>query len=74
MMAPDYAPWHRMYEVPERFYQELIPEAREIAQQARQAGKTAQADAVDAVIDEILDRPEHQWQSAAKRQEHARAE
>ncbi|MFQ5489100.1 MAG: multiheme c-type cytochrome [Phycisphaerae bacterium] len=65
MMAPDYAHWHGMYEVAERFYQELIPEAREIAEHARQAGQTAQADAVEAVIDGILARPEHKWQGEA---------
>ena len=34
MMAPDYAHWHGMYEVAERFYQQLIPQAREIADHA----------------------------------------
>ncbi|HEB53182.1 MAG TPA: hydroxylamine oxidoreductase [bacterium] len=59
MMAPDYAHWHGMYEVAERFYTELIPEARELAAHARAEGKAAAADAVDAVIDGILARPEH---------------
>ena len=31
MMAPDYAHWHGMFEVAERFYMELIPQAREAA-------------------------------------------
>ena len=35
MMAPDYAHWHGMYEVAERFYMELIPQAREIDQARR---------------------------------------
>jgi len=61
MMAPDYAHWHGMYEVAERFYQELIPEARELADEAAGHGKQAEADAVRAVISGILDRPEHQW-------------
>ncbi len=61
MMAPDYAHWHGMYEVAERFYQELIPEALEIIHQAQQEGKNQQAQAVLRVIDEILNRPEHQW-------------
>ncbi len=61
MMAPDYAHWHGMYEVAERFYQELIPEALEIAHQAEAAGKKEQAEAVRKVIDEILQRPEHRW-------------
>jgi hydroxylamine dehydrogenase len=61
MMAPDYAHWHGMYEVAERFYQQLIPQARELAHQAEVAGKTAEAAAVRQTIDDILSRPEHQW-------------
>ncbi|MCO6458574.1 MAG: hypothetical protein J5I93_24980 [Pirellulaceae bacterium] len=61
MMAPDYAHWHGMYEVAERFYQQLIPQARELAEHAREEGQTSEADAVVAVIDEILARPEHAW-------------
>ena len=62
MMAPDYAHWHGMFEVAERFYKELIPQAREIARHAAADGKTDEAQAVNAVIDEILSRPEHVWQ------------
>lgn len=61
MMAPDYAHWHGMYEVAERFYHALIPEAREIAAKAAASGKKAQAEAVQRVIDGILHRPEHAW-------------
>ena len=61
MMAPDYTHWHGMYEVAERFYMELIPMARELAEQGREAGREAEAAAVDAVIDGILARPEHAW-------------
>jgi hydroxylamine dehydrogenase len=61
MMAPDYAHWHGMYEVADRFYQELIPQARELAAQARDKGQTAEADAVERTIQAILDRPEHAW-------------
>ncbi len=61
MMAPDYTHWHGMYEVSERFYQNLIPEARELAARAADEGKKSQADAVNGLIDAILDRPEHVW-------------
>ncbi len=61
MMAPDYAHWHGMYEVAERFYQELIPEAREIIEHAKKTGHAAGARAVEQVIDDILARPEHAW-------------
>ena len=61
MMAPDYTHWHGMYEVAERFYMELIPQAREIAEHAASNGKRSQALVALAVIDEILARPEHAW-------------
>jgi hypothetical protein len=61
MMAPDYAHWHGMAEVADRFYMQFIPQAREIAHKAEAQGKKAEAKAVLDVIDEILARPEHQW-------------
>ncbi len=60
MMAPDYAHWHGMYEVAERFYMELIPQARELAEHAKASNEEA-SEAVLAVIGDILARPEHQW-------------
>ena len=61
MMAPDYAHWHGMYEVSERFYQQLIPQAREVIEHGEKNGKTEEAAAARKVLDEILARPEHQW-------------
>lgn len=61
MMAPDYAHWHGMFEVAERFYKELIPEARELALHAKEAGKVQEGDQVLMTIETILARPEHQW-------------
>ena len=66
MMAPDYAHWHGMYEVAERFYQELIPQAREIAEQAIEAGNVEAGERVLEEIDAILARPEHKWFEQAK--------
>lgn len=57
MMAPDYAHWHGMYEVAERFYMELLPEAKELTHGKR----TGAARRVDGLIEELLARPEHQW-------------
>jgi hypothetical protein len=65
MMAPDYTHWHGMYEVAEAFYQQLIPQARELTHRAAAAGKVAEAATVDAVIDGILARPEHAWSRSA---------
>ncbi len=61
MMAPDYTHWHGMYEVAERFYMELIPQAREIIEHARSSGMRAQAAAVEQVVNDVLARPEHVW-------------
>jgi cytochrome c553 len=66
MMAPDYAHWHGMYEVAERFYQQLIPQARELAHHADESGQAAEAEAVRKVIEELLARPEHQWYEEQK--------
>ncbi len=63
MMAPDYAHWHGMFEVAERFYMGLIPQAREILSHATEEGKGEAAARVARTIDDILARPEHQWQS-----------
>ncbi len=61
MMAPDYAHWHGMFEVAEAFYTKVVPEARQIARRAAAEGRKDDAAAVDALLDEILSRPEHAW-------------
>ena len=61
MMAPDYAHWHGMFEVAERFYKELIPQARAVADRAENEGNAVAATSVRKAIDEILARPEHEW-------------
>lgn len=61
MMAPDYTHWHGMYEVAERFYMELIPQAEEMAEHAAESGHGSAARQVQEVIDAILARPEHTW-------------
>ena len=65
MMGPDYTHWHGMFEVAERFYEGLIPQAREIVKHAAEAGKGEQAMAAEAVIEAILARPEHVWKKNA---------
>jgi hypothetical protein len=64
MMAPDYTHWHGMYEVADRFYVHLIPEAREIAERAERDGNEAGA-RVRTIIETILARPEHRWMGLA---------
>ncbi len=67
MTAPDYAHWHAMYEVAERFYMELIPHEWEITRHAEKIGKSDAAKAVDVEIDELLARLEHAWQGKGAR-------
>jgi hypothetical protein len=66
MFAPDYAHWHGTFEVAERFYQQLIPQARELARLAEERGQKVEGEAVRAAIDEILARPEHRWLDEAQ--------
>ncbi len=74
MMAPDYAHWHGMFEVAERFYKEFIPQARELAEHAAEEGEQEVAEAIEKAIQDVLDRPEHEWyQKETKRLEAERA-
>ena len=52
MMAPDYTQWHGFYEVAERFYMELVPQAHEPAEKAIAAGRRRQGESVLAAIGE----------------------
>ncbi len=62
MMAPDYTQWHGMFEVAERFYMKLIPEAREITAAAARAGTGRSGTRrVTAPSTRSCARPEHQW-------------
>ena len=62
MMGPDYSHWHGTYEVAERWYQELVPEIRELLEHAKSdPAKAAGAAAVERLLDETLDRPEHRY-------------
>ncbi len=67
MMAPDYAHWHGMYEVAERFYEEFIPQARGMVAEAKAAGNTEGAEKVEKLITDILARPEHKWYESQKK-------
>ncbi len=73
MMGPDYAHWHGMYEVAERFYMELIPLAREHCEAAMHGGNKEGAKQVFALIDSVLSRPEHKWFEEHRKQREAAA-
>ena len=68
MLGPDYVQWHGFYDIAERFYFEVIPGAREIAEHhlnteaADYNPKTDEAaQAVLDLVDSILAREEHTW-------------
>ncbi len=61
MMAPDYTQWHGFFEVAERFYMELIPQARELAEHAIAEGKKSEGEAVLAEIEAVLNMDQHKW-------------
>lgn len=61
MMAPDYAHWHGTFEVAERFYKHLIPEAEHVIAQGEKNGKAEGAAKAREVLESILARPEHAW-------------
>ena len=61
MQAPDYVQWHGFFEVAERFYMELLPEARELIEEGKKHGKAEGAEKIEKFIAEVLDRPEHMW-------------
>ncbi len=54
MMGPDYVQWHGFYDIAERFYLELIPEAEHL---------------LPGVTKEIMERPENKWFSGAMTEE-----
>lgn len=61
MQGPDYTQWHGMFEVAHRFYTELVPEAREAIEKAEKAGNHEGARKAKALLDEILNSPDHRW-------------
>ncbi|MFV2005674.1 MAG: hydroxylamine oxidoreductase, partial [Gammaproteobacteria bacterium] len=61
MMAPDYTHWHGMFEVANRFYIEMVPEIRDIIERAEKNGNHEGAKKVQALLDEILNSPNHRW-------------
>ena len=61
MLAPDYVHWEGMFEVAHRFYFEMVPQIKELIEDARKHGKTKSADRVQARLDEILNSEMHRW-------------
>jgi len=68
MMAPDYSHWHGTYEVADRWYNEFLPEAREIIEAGlKDKTKKAGAQKAKAVLDKILAMPEHKYPTTGQK-------
>ncbi len=79
MMAPDYTQWHGNFEVAERFYTEFIPELKELIEEGKKHGNSANALKVEKEMNIIMDSEMHKWFSGksdaaevAKRKEDAK--
>jgi hydroxylamine dehydrogenase len=57
MMGPDYTHWHGMYEVSKHYYTEFLPAVVKAAAEKSPALGTK----YQAMVDQLLTRPEHQW-------------
>ncbi len=60
MMAPDYTQWHGFFEVADRFYNELVPEVRELGHGNKK---------VQAAIDSVLAMDLHRWKKGMSPEE-----
>lgn len=61
MMGPDYTHWHGTYEIAQHFYIKFIPELEHLIEKGKASGKSAEADALRAGLDEVLEMKEHRW-------------
>ena len=61
MMAPDYTQWHGNFEVADRFYNEFVPEIREVIEKAKKEGNKKAAEKVETALEEILNSDMHKW-------------
>ena len=61
MMGPDYTQWHGFFEVAHRFYQEFVPQLRELIVHGRESGKAAAANRLQAKLNEVLNSDMHKW-------------
>ncbi len=60
MMAPDYTQWHGFFEVAERFYTELLPEAKELGHGTPE---------VEQTIAKVLAMPQHAWKKGLNKEQ-----
>ncbi|RMH36845.1 MAG: hydroxylamine oxidoreductase [Deltaproteobacteria bacterium] len=82
MMGPDYTHWHGTYDIAKHWYTKYIPELKHLIEDGKassDAAKKSAAEALEKLLNETLESPEHRWyigkmspEEAAKRK--ARAE
>lgn len=64
MMGPDYTHWHGTYEIAKHFYSDYIPELKELVEDNLHSDdpqRVADAEALQAKIDEVLNHKNHRW-------------
>ena len=63
MMAPDYTQWHGFYEIAHRFYQEFVPQLKEIIENGKHEGgrDAASARKLEEELDKVLNSEQHRW-------------
>ena len=64
MMGPDITHWHGTYEIAKHWYSKFIPELEELAEKGRASGeaeKIQAADALEAMIEKVLNSNNHKW-------------
>ena len=60
MQGPGYTQWHGFFEVAERFYFDLLPQAKVLAHGD---------EAIEKVLAEVGDMPEHTWKKKGMKKE-----
>ena len=61
MMGPDYTHWHGTYEIAKHFYIKMVPELEHLIEKGMASGKEAEAKALQAKLDEVLNSDNHKW-------------
>ncbi len=64
MMAPDYTHWHGTYDVAKTFYTHIVPELKEMIEEAEHSDDPAKVEAGEklaAKLDEVLNSDDHKW-------------
>ncbi|MDH4019844.1 MAG: multiheme c-type cytochrome [Xanthomonadales bacterium] len=61
MQGPDYTHWHGTYDLAKHFYTKMVPELEHLIAEGMENGKVAEAEALQAKLDEVLNSDNHKW-------------